>query len=288
MRIGMPRSLRLPGGGGGLAGRFFIWLMVGLLLFWSLLPIIWDLLSSIKSRTDIFANPPKFFFDPDFSSYTKFLGGGSSAIWPQLTNSVVVSLLTTLTVLLLGSLAAYALSRFTFKGRNYVLFSMLAMRLLPPVTAAVPLFLLANSLKLVDTQLVLVLIYAGINLPFAVWMLKTFFDGVPAELEQAAQIDGATPLQALRHITLPLAAPGLGSTAIFVMVLAWNEFMFAFLFTSVNARTLPLLIAEGRGDDQIYWQDIATLSSILIIPVLLFSLLMQRHLVRGLSTGALK
>lgn len=271
-----------------LLGRLFIGALITLLLAWSLLPIFWDLLSSVKSRTDIFANPPVLFFDPDFSSYSKFLGSGSAAIWPQLINSLVVSLFTTLTVLLFGSLAAYSLSRYRFKGKRFVLFSMLAMRLLPPVTAAVPLFLLANTLHLVDTQLVLIMIYAGINLPFAVWMLKSFFDGVPAELEQAAQIDGATPLQALRHITLPLAAPGLGSTAIFVMVLAWNEFMFAFLFTSVNARTLPLLIAEGRGDDQIYWQDIATLSSILIIPVLLFSLLMQRHLVRGLSTGALK
>lgn len=264
------------------------WLLVALLLVWSLLPIVWNILTSLKGRSDIFASPPRLLFEPDLSAYAKFLGGGSNAIWPRFGNSVVVSAGTTVAVIVLASLAAYALSRFRFRGRRAILIGMLATRLLPPITAAVPLFLLANSYGLVDTQAALILIYTGLNLPFAAWMLKGFFDAVPAELEQAAQIDGCTALQSLRHVTLPLAAPGLGAAAIFVFVLAWNEFMFAFLFTSVNARTLPLLIAEGRGDDQIYWQDIATLASILMVPILLFSLAMQRHIVRGLTAGALK
>lgn len=262
---------------------------LGLLTIWSLLPVFWNVLTSVKSRIDIFSYPPKIFVVPDFSPYGRALAfEGGQSIWPNMINSIMVATLTTLVTLLLASLAAYSFSRFQFWGRRTLLYIMLATRLLPPMVTIIPLFLLMNSLGLIDTRLVLIIIYSALNIPFATWLTKAFFDTIPRELEEAGLIDGCSWLQALWHITLPLAAPGLAAAAIFVFVLSWNEFTFAFMFTSVKARTLPLLIAQARGDDQIYWQDMAAQATILIALPLLVALVMQRRLVRGLTAGALK
>ncbi len=262
---------------------------LGLLVIWSLLPIFWNVLTSVKSRIDIFSYPPKIFVVPDFSPYARALAfEGGQSIWPNMINSVVVATLATLLTLFLASLAAYAFSRFRFRGQRTLLYVVLATRLLPPMVTIIPLFLLMNRLGLIDTQFVLVIIYSALNIPFATWLSKAYFDTIPRELEEAGLIDGCSWLQALWHVTLPLAAPGLAAAAIFVFVLSWNEFTFAFMFTSVEARTLPLLIAQAHGDDQIYWQDMAAQATILISLPLLVALLMQRRLVSGLTAGALK
>lgn len=264
-------------------------LALGLLTAWSLLPVFWNVLTSVKTRIDIFAYPPKFFVVPDFSAYGRALAfQGGQSIWPNMINSIVVAVFTTIVTLILASLAAYAFSRFKFRGRSTLLYLMLATRLLPPMVTIIPLFLLMSRLNLIDTHLVLIIIYSALNIPFATWLTKAFFDTIPRELEEAGLIDGCSWLQALWRITLPLAAPGLAAAAIFIFVLSWNEFTFAFMFTSVKARTLPLLIAQARGDDQIYWQDMAAQATLLIALPLLVALVMQRRLVRGLTAGALK
>ena len=259
-----------------------------ILMFIILFPAFWVVLTSVKTRNDIFAWPPKFIFVPTFSSYAKFLSFGPNSILKQLMNSLLIALGTVVCTLSVSGLASYSFSRFRFRGRRSLLFVILATRLLPPVTALIPLFLSFNSLGLIDTRPGLILIYIALNIPFATWMLKAYFDGIPVELEQSAQIDGCSRIQSLIHILIPLAAPGMVAVAIFVFRIAWNEFMFAFIFTSTNARTMPVRIAETVGELQIYWTDMAALTVILMLPALLFSFFMQRNLVKGLTAGALK
>jgi multiple sugar transport system permease protein len=264
-------------------------MLVLLLMFWSLLPIGWNLLTSVKTRMDIFAVPPKLLVRPDFSAYGRALAfSGGQSVWPNMINSSIIAMVSTVLTVGLAALAAYAFSRYTFRGRLALLYAMLGTRLLPPLTTVIPLFLLMSRLHLIDTHAVLIIIYTALNIPFATWLIKSFFDTIPRELEEAGQIDGCSGLRALWHITMPLAAPGLAASAIFVFVLAWNEFTFAYMFTSSKARTLPLLIAQAQGDDQIFWQDMAAQATILMILPLLVVLLMQRQLVRGLTAGALK
>lgn len=268
-------------------GFFKIFLIV-FFAAWSLVPILWLGLTSLKQRADIFAFPPKLFFDVNFDSYQKFLSFGTESILPFLKNSIVIALFATLLTTVVGSLAAYAFSRLRFKGRTSLLMAVLATRLLPPITAVIPLFLLMRDLRLLDTHLGLVIVYAAINVPFAIWILKSFFDTIPKELEESARVDGCTAMDALRHITLPLALPGLAATATFIFILAWNEFTFAFIFSSINAKTMPVIIAETLGEMQIYWQDMSALAMLIALPGLLFAGFMQRYLVTGLTAGAIK
>jgi multiple sugar transport system permease protein len=259
-----------------------------ILCIWSLLPIVWNMLTSIKSRTDIFAMPPKLIFEPNFDAYRTAFGRGGASILPNLTNSLIIALGTMFATLIIASLAAYAFSHFRFRGRSSLMMTVLATRLLPPISAVVPLFMLMNSLRLIDTHLVLILIYSALSVPFATWLIKAFIDAIPRELEESAMVEGCTALGALWRITIPLAAPGLATTAVFVFVLAWNEFLFAFLFTSVDARTMPVLIAQARGDDQFLWQQMASQATVLMFPALLLGLYLQRYLVKGMTAGAVK
>jgi multiple sugar transport system permease protein len=258
-------------------------------MVWSLLPIAWNVVTSLKTRLEIFASPPVFFFTPDFSAYARALATtGGLSIWPNMRNSVIISGVSTVATVLLAALAAYSFSRYRFAGRRGLLYTMLATRLLPPMTTVIPLFLLMSRLKLIDTHLVLIIIYTALNIPFATWLTKSFFDTIPRELEEAAMIDGCSGLRAMWNVTMPLAAPGLAAAAIFVFVAAWNEFTFAYMFTTSQARTLPMLIAQAQGDDQIFWQDMSAQATLLMVLPLLVALLMQRNLVRGLTAGALK
>ncbi|MEX2540608.1 MAG: carbohydrate ABC transporter permease [Trueperaceae bacterium] len=264
------------------------WLLVVLFAASSVIPIAWLIVTSLKTRLDIFAFPPKFLFSPNLDSYRKFLSFGSESILPFLMNSIVIAVFATLLTTVAGSLAAYAFSRMTFAGRLPLLMGVLATRLLPPITAVIPLFLLMRDLNLLDTHLGLVIIYGAINVPFAIWILKSFFDTIPRELEESALVDGCTMINALRHITLPLALPGVAATATFIFILAWNEFTFAFLFTSVDAKTMPVIIAETLGEMEIYWQDMSAMATLIALPGLLFAFFMQRYLVSGLTAGAIK
>jgi ABC-type glycerol-3-phosphate transport system permease component len=269
-------------------GRALRALGLGALLAFALVPIVWIVLTSFKHRVDVLASPPRLLFEPQVESYERLLLHQGSAILGNLRNSLIVASATTVGVLVLATLAAFAFSRYRFRARRALFLGLLATRLLPPITTVIPLFLLWNAWRLVDTHVGLVLIYSALNVPLAVWMMKAFLGGVPVELEQAAMVDGCSRLGALGRVTLPLAAPGLAATAVFVFVLAWNEFMFAFIFTSVHAKTMPVIIAQGLGELQVEWTDIATLGTVVMLPTLVLTFLVQRHLVQGLTAGALR
>lgn len=257
------------------------------LLAWSLSPIIWNIMTSLKTRSEIFSVPPTFIFLPNLDGYGKALTPGSSSIYPTLTNSLIVSFGAMIVTLAIGSLAAYALARYKFRGKLPIFALLLATRLLPPIAAVVPLFMLMQSINLIDTYIVLILIYSALNVPFAMWLLKAFAEAVPQDLEASARVEGCNTFQAFMKITLPLMATGLAATAAFVFILSWNEFMFAFLFTTIKARTLPVRIAEVRGESIIAWQDMAAQSTLLMIPAFLLALFLQRYLVRGLTQGSM-
>lgn len=165
---------------------------------------------------------------------------------------------------------------------------LVATRLLPPISAVVPLYLLASDLDLIDTRTILIVIYSALNIPFATWLLKSYIDAVPRELEESAFLDGCGSLRAIQRITVPLIAPGLVATGIFVFILAWNEFMFAYMFTTVNARTMPVVLAEARGGEQILWQMLTAQATVLIVPAVIAGVFLQKYLVRGLTAGAVK
>lgn len=252
----------------------------------AIVPIAWIILTAFKTRLQIFTPTPLLFFTPTLDAFRKLLS--DQTVLRSLSNSLVIAILSALITLILSSLAAYAFSRFRFKGRSAFMIGILATRLMPPITVVIPLFLIFNAWGMIDTPGGLALIYGSLNIPLATWMLKAFFDAIPRELEEAAQIDGASGIGALLRITLPLAAPGFAATLVFIFTLAWNEFMFAFVFTSTKAGTLPILLAQTIGELQIHWSDMAALATVVMIPPLIFSFYMQRHLVAGLQTGAIK
>lgn len=260
---------------------------VGIMLV-TIFPVYWVVLTSMKTRTQIFTTPPVFFFQPDFSSYKAFLSTGPQSILGLLANSVIISLCTVGTTILCAGLASYAFSRYRFRFRFSLLMVILGTRLLPPIVSLIPIYLSFNRLGLIDTRTGLVIIYTALNLPFGTWLLKSYMDSIPVELEESGRVDGCTQLQSIVHILMPLVAPGLVAVAIFVFRSAWNEFMFAFIFSSTRARTLPIRIAETVGEMGIYWTDMATLAVILMVPALIFSFFMQKNLVKGLTAGALK
>ena len=257
------------------------------LIIFSLIPIFWIILTSFKDELTIFSIPPKLFFQPDLTSYKKYLSFNTD-INLYMLNSIIVSVFSTFLTLILSSLAAYGFSRYRFKFRKQLLFTMLATKLLPPITAIVPLYLAIVWIFSVDTLFNLIVIYTALNIPFGTWLMKAFIDGIPKELEEAAAMDGCSVLKILTRITAPLSSSGLAATAIFVFLLAWNEFMFAFMLTNVQARTMPVRLSETVGEMQIYWQEMATMATLIMLPALVVGFCMQKYFVRALTAGALK
>ncbi len=277
------------------------------LIVWALVtlfPIVWAYLSSFKAPADVFLIPPKFIFLPTLHNYLELFnlappselentGSSSTAAisstFPRyLVNSVIVSIGTTILALLVGSLAAYALTRFRLPLRGTILIGMFLTRLIPPIAILVPLYLVWRNLGLIDTQVALIITYLTFSIPFVTWLMRGFLLDIPVDLEEAAMTDGCSRLGALRRVILPLAAPGLATTAIFALIGAWNEFLFAVILTTENAKTLSPAILEFITDKAILWGRLYAAGDLIMLPVLVFGLLMQRHLARGLSGGAVK
>jgi multiple sugar transport system permease protein len=263
--------------------------LVAALIFF-MFPVIWMFLTSFKTEAEYFSYPPVF-IPKDFSFRNYF---NAMAFPPDgrgglqgLRDSLIIASVTTVASVLIGSLAAYSLSRFKTGGDNFS-FWILSTRMFPPVAAALPLFLIFKQIKLLDTHLALIIANTVFTLPFVVWLLKGFFDELPLELEEAALIDGCSHWGAFTRVALPLVTPGLVATALFSFIFAWNEFMFALLLTRRNVRTLTIIVPSLVGGHEILWGEIAAIGMVAIIPGILLALLLQRYLVRGLTMGAVK
>jgi len=262
-------------------------------VIWTLAPFTWLILSSISTKADLTSLPPRWIPRvPTFESYYEILFGGRLSFGESFRfgalNSLVVSISSTCLALIIGMPAAYALSRLRFKGSAMVFITTLITQILPPITIAIPLYMIWMNLKLLDTYPGLILIYTVFILPFVVWILYGYFQAIPKELDEAAVVDGCSRIGALFRIVLPLSAPGIAATAIFCFIVAWNEFFYALVFTAVNTKTLPIVIAEFLTKHGSEYTKLAVCGVVASIPPITVALLFQRYIVSGLIRGALK
>jgi multiple sugar transport system permease protein len=258
------------------------------ILIWSLFPIAFIIMSAFKPGQDIFAVPPRFVFTPTWQHYGK-LWSDWGMFFAGLFNSTIITIGATALAIMISTSAGYVYSRYTSRFLNASILFLIIVRLIPPIVVTLPLFPIINAMGLNDTHIVLVVLYATFFVSLGTVLMRTFIDQIPRELDEAAQIDGATRMTTLRRIIVPLAAPGILAVAVFVVVFAWNEFLFAFIFTATDAKTAPLVISEMIGSiDGVDWGVLFAASTIQLIPVLLFVVLMNRYLVAGLTAGATK
>jgi multiple sugar transport system permease protein len=260
-------------------------LIAGLVLLW-LFPIYWIILTSFKTPLLINEKEPVFWFTPTLENY-RHLFDQFDFIRP-LTNSLIVTSSTTVIVIALALLAAYALGRMDVPGGKHIALWMLSLRFMPPIAIVLPFFIAWQRVGLVDTYAGLILVYVAFNLPFAIWMLRGFLVEVPRDLDEAATLDGLGHLAILRRIILPVIAPGVAVTAIFTFVFAYNEYLMALVLTSRNASTVPVTVSKFIQPYSILWGDVGASATIEILPMLLVVFLLQRHIMRGITLGAVK
>jgi ABC-type glycerol-3-phosphate transport system permease component len=256
--------------------------------FVSLFPLFWTLSTSIKTRNDTFILPPKFFdFEATWKNYIAiFDTRGFGQVY---LNTVVITVASTVLCVLISTLAAYSLARSPrFRSRRPLEISMILVRAIPAIVIMVPLFTITSKLGVYDNHFALILMYAAVNVPFATWLMTSFVEQVPVTLEQSAAVDGAGRLQILWHVVLPLILPGMAATTIFVALLAWNEFLIPVMLAGNSAKTLPVFISGFISARNLDWGPMAAASSLAILPIAILTVLAQRWLISGLSSGAIK
>lgn len=258
------------------------------ILFWSLFPIAFIVMSSLKPGKDIFAVPPKYIFTPTFEHYVS-LWNQWGVFFSGLLNSTIITAGATALAVITSTCAGYIYSRNSSRFLNASVLFLIVVRLIPPIVVTLPLFPIVNALGLNDTHIVLIVLYATFFVSLGTVLMRTFIDQIPRELDEAALIDGGSRLTILRRVIVPLAAPGILAVSVFVVVFAWNEFLFAFIFTANRAKTAPLVISEMIGSiDGVDWGILFAASTVQLAPVLLFVVFMNRYLVAGLTAGATK
>ena len=285
----------------------------------TIVPLLWIGATAFKSPSDSIAYPPKLLFEPSLEGYVnlftvrsrqtpEFIASlppadswyeklvrshnmviaGPSKVVPRFMNSLIIGFGSTFLAVLLGTLAAYAFSRFRIPLADDLLFFILSTRMMPPIAVAIPIYLMYRELNLTDTHIGMILLYTAVNVSLAVWLLKGFMDEIPREYEEAAMIDGYTRLQAFRKVVLPQAATGIAATAIFCLIFSWNEYAFALLLTSGDAQTMPpfipFIIGEGGQD----WPAVAAATTLFLVPIVFFTVVLRRHLLRGITFGAVR
>jgi multiple sugar transport system permease protein len=274
-----------PGSGpqGFSIGHFLLLLVV---IVVCVFPFYWMVTTSFKEQSAILSATPQFFFHPTLGNYTtafqKFDIGAS------LVNSLIVALSTTAISLILGAPAAYAIARFDFKGKRDLWFWFISNRMISPIVVALPFFLIARQFRLLDTQLVLILIYLTFNVPIVVWICADQFRNIPKELDEAATLEGYSSFGIFWRIALPLAAPGIAVSAIFSFIFSWNELLYALVLTRTNAKTAPVVATSFLSGYELPWGQIMATGTLVALPVIIFSIIVSRQLVRGLTMGAIK
>lgn len=262
-----------------------LYLLVGLFLVWTLFPIYWIFLTSLKTIQQVNTMPPLFVFKPTFDNYANLLFGEAMQ---ALKNSLIVSSSTVIIGLVVGFPAAYTLARVKFKAREQVNFFVLSMRMAPSFAFLVPYYLTFRFLHLLDSYTALVIVNLTFILPFAIWMLESVIEDMPKDLEDAALVDGCTRAGVMWRIVAPLMAPSIAATAILSFVFTWNEFFFAYVLTGSSTRTMPVMLTSLIGLMGVDWVQMSAASIIAIIPTIVLALFAQRYLVRGLTMGAIK
>ncbi|HKB53282.1 MAG TPA: carbohydrate ABC transporter permease [Ramlibacter sp.] len=261
--------------------------VAGLMLAVWAFPVIWGLLTSFKTERDVLAYPPVWLFKPTLDNYREVLFGTSS-ILPNLWSSVVLATCSTLLTMLIAVPAAYALARLRYPGKKATGFYVLATQMLPPVGLIIPYYLVLQKVGMLDTYSGLVAIYLTFSLPFAVWLMVSYFEDVPFEMEEAALLDRAGRLRALWYVILPQVGGGVAVTTVFVFLNAWNEFLFAVVLGGNNVRPVTVAMFNFISVEQTQWARLAAAAMLAMAPVILIGLFAQRHIVKGLTVGAVK
>jgi multiple sugar transport system permease protein len=283
------KNISVPGQQSRMAKRDFrramVYLGIILMSVWSIFPFLWMVIISLKERIYTY-DPSVWIFSPTFENYVSVFS--EKGFGKFLTNSAVVAVFSTVLALVIGTVAAYGFSRFKFKKNGLLMFALLSIRMIPSVAIVIPLFVVARILRILDTHILLIVAYLIFNVPFTVWMMKGFFDDIPRELEEAARVDGCTGLQSLYRVTLPVAAPGLVATAIFCVISSWNEFVFSMFLTSIKAVTTPTIVQMFLSVQGVLWGEMCAVGTVATLPVLVFAMIVQKNMIRGLSFGAVK
>jgi len=253
-----------------------------------LFPVFWMVLSSFKDQRDIFTTPPKLFFSPTVANYVEYMQRAD--VWRRLVNTVIVATGAGVISIIAGAMAGYALARIRLRGATTIGVLILLSRGVPPIALAVPMFLVARSLGVTDQHITLILAYCTFLIPYVMWLMRGFFLSLPRELEESAMIDGCSRFGAFIKIIVPISMPGLLSTLIFSMILAWEELLFALVLTNRYASTIPVAIAGIAGDtvNGANWGALTAVGTITVVPVVIFALLVQKWLIQGLADGATK
>ena len=271
-------------------GKVAFWLLVALILIYTLFPFYWAIATSLKRSSDLFKTPVPYWPDPlTWDNYRAVFQDDDFVI--ALRNSAIVSISSVILALVIGSLAAYAIGRFNFRGKTPVMYLILSMTMFPAIAILGSLYDMIRFADAFNTLYALVFAYTTFTLPFMVWVLANFYRAMPAELEQAALVDGATPFRAFYQILLPLAAPGMATTGLLAFIACWNEFLFARTFTiTPDARTVPVAIASFGGQTQydLPWGTIMAASVVVTVPLIVLVLILQRKIIAGLTAGAVK
>jgi multiple sugar transport system permease protein len=249
-------------------------------------PVIWIGMTGLKTRLQIFSYPPLFIFKPTLANIIKMVT--ETDVPKHILNSLMIAGASTFISVIFGTMAAYGVSRHKVGG-SWFMFWALIMRMLPPIVLGIPLFMVMASIKIIDTYPALIIMYLIYNVPLALWMMKSFIDDLPVELEESAYIDGANTLQVIQKIVFPLIAPGLVATAVIAFIFNWNEYIFALLFTRITARTIPVDLAGFiQIQSEVDWGLITATATLAILPPIILALIFQKYLVRGLTMGAVK
>jgi multiple sugar transport system permease protein len=262
--------------------------LAGVAIFWSAFPIYLVIASSFKDPRTIFEVPPRFIFTPTLDNYRSLW-----RLWPEffdnLLNSIIITLGATLVTVFASSLAGYVYSRYRSRLLTASAFFMLFVRMLPPIIVTLPLFPIVNYLSLNDTHILLVFLYATFFVSLSTWIMKAFIDAIPRELEEAARIDGANLWMIIVAVVLPLAIHGIIASSIFVFVYSWNEFIFALIFTTHNAKTAPLVLSEILGTvEGVDWGILFAAATVQLVPIVVFVIAVQKYVIAGLTSGGVK
>ena len=271
--------------------RILLNALVIIVLCITLFPLYWMFNTASKPRGEILTLKPHWVPEhPTFQNFKEVITGTGMAQGGlnYVKNSLIVATVTTLLSLFVGSLAAYGLTRFQSKWSGRISMWILSTRMFPPAATIIPIFLMFKTLKLIDTYTGLVIAYVAYNLPFVTWMMKGFFAAIPKEVEESARVEGCSDLGVFLRISLPLVRPGLAATALFVFVFSWNEFLFALILTRFDISTMPLQIASYQGVKGLIWGHMMAAAVISSLPAIILAFIAQKHLVRGLTLGAVK
>lgn len=256
-----------------------------LVIFFVLFPLVWIGLASLKTQVDVYST--KLFFQPTLDNF-RAIFSHPILLGPKVWVSALVSFATVAITIPLAAAAAYVISRHNFRGRDTLFVAILVTQFVPAVVVVIPFFTLFRSVGLIDTPWALIIIYLSFTLPYAIWMLRGFFDALPVEVEEAAFIDGCNELQTLRYVTVPLVMPGILVSAVFAFISAWNEFFFALILTRSDTITLPVGIQTITGVRGPMWEQLAAGGMIVMVPILIMSLFIRRYFVQGITVGAVK